>query len=127
MLDHLGPEGRSVALIDNPLEFVGSPCFEQDTRDNDPDGRTGGDAGLDGHTWCTFREHLILEPEDKPITAELPQSTIVLQQHPQEDDTRPVLFDPLHLRDITLLGRGPVVRIHLERQVLPGWERFREA
>jgi hypothetical protein len=54
---------------------VGTPCFEQDTRDKDSDGRTGRDAGLDvlnGHIWHTFREHLVLDPEDKPIATELP-------------------------------------------------------
>jgi len=41
------PDGRSIPLVHNPLEFVSTPCFERDTRDKDPDGRTGGAAGLD--------------------------------------------------------------------------------
>jgi hypothetical protein len=109
---------------------VDAPRFEHDTRDKDPDGRTGGDAGLDvfdGHIWRMFREHLILDLEGKPIAVAWPQSTIVLQEHPQEGDPRPVLFDPLNLHDFTLRGRGPIVRIHHECQVLPTCEGFREA
>ena len=82
MSDDLRPDGRSIALIHGPLEFVDPPLFEHDTRNKDPDGQTGGDVGLDvsdGRIWRMLREHLILDLEDKPIAVALPQSTLVLQ------------------------------------------------
>ena len=151
MSDDLRPDGRSIALIHDPLEFDDAPLFEHDTHNKYPDGRTGGDVGLDvseERIWRMFRKHLILDLEDKPIAVALPQSTLVLQRHPQEGepiaaesaqptlvlqrhpqegDPCPVPFDPLHLHQITLHGRGPIARIHLECQVLSTCEGSHEA
>lgn len=86
-----------------------------------------GDRGvLDGHIGGTIGEHLVSELGCELIAAELVQPTFVLQRHPQEGDPCPVLFGPLYLGKLTEHGAGPVVQIHLERQVLPTCEGFRE-
>ena len=74
-----------------------------------------------------FREHLTFARESEPNAAESVQPKLVLTRHRQEGDTRPFLSDPLHLHQITLYRGGPVILIHLERQVLPMCEGFREA
>lgn len=68
--DDLLPDGRGIGLIHDPLEFVGTSCFEQDTRDTDPDGRTGWDACIDVLDGGTIRERLAPEREREPIAAE---------------------------------------------------------
>ena len=47
MLDDLPPDERRIAFIQDPLEFVSAPSLEQDTRDIDSDGQTGGESCLD--------------------------------------------------------------------------------
>jgi hypothetical protein len=106
-----------------------APCFEQDTRHIDLKSRARGDAGLDvldRHFWRMFREHLVPDLGCVLIAAELVQPTLVLQRHPKEGDPCPVLFDPLYLDKLTEHGAGPVAQIHLEGQVLPMCEGFRE-
>ena len=98
------------------------PCF------NGRDLPHVGDRGvLDGHKGGTMLEHLVPELEREPIAAEPAQPNLVLQRHPQKGDPSPILFDPLHLHQLTEHGGGPVVRIYLERQVLPTPEGYREA
>ena len=90
-----------------------------------PDGMPASTFSTDT-LWRTFRERLVFDRESEPNAAESVQPKLVLTRHRQEGDTRPFLFDPQHLRQIALHGSGPVVRIHLERQVLPTVEGFRE-
>jgi hypothetical protein len=82
---------------------VGTTCFEQDTRENDPESRTGWAAGLDvfdEYIWRMFRQHLLCELEEKAIVAELPYPMLVVLRNPQEGDPCSVLLDPLHLHQI---------------------------
>jgi hypothetical protein len=75
----------------------------------------------------TFREHLALDREYEPITAESGLPKLILTRHRQEGDTCSFRFDPLHPYQITYHGGVPVVRVHLERQVLVTPKGFRKA